>query len=1400
MLEEKKFRTVDDEIAYNNYKLTADKILQLLSQIREDPTASAKRWVWELLQNAKDVPNRFGKVSVEIELVSQDTLKFRHNGDTFTTKNITGLVQQVSSKDSQNLEGQTGKFGTGFICTHLLSDIIDVDGIVNYMGIDRRFSITLDRSGDRSEALLPRIESTLEELRNIENAYPVVEKYEANRTEQSFDTVFTYHLTTAEKQESANAGLEDLINTLPVTLVTQSQKIKQVRVINRVKGTNVVYICDTVSLGGNVHKSTVKIDDLTKTFLSYITEDVALTAEVKYVDGRYEIIKRDSKHPVLYRDFPLIGSEKFHFPYTLNGFEFNPTERRNGLVLNSADHLNSVRNREIIDKAVEAVLKFNEWLILNNATNRHLLAASRIPKATEEYTESVSLPWIKNLQANWRSQLLDQKLVETENGSDIVRNLSVPAFSTTSTKEVNESFYNLLKDHYIGRGVLPMLKHLHGWHDVVRHEYDTWGTQLKYDKEDFLKDLSAQTNLSTLSLKIGKDDNQTIAWLNDVYKFLVEQNMLNEFDNYAIIPNQEGEFKLLKELKSDHTARIPEILKDIYNSVNRISDSVQHKLMDARVEASVFGNTLLPFSLKEMVEKLNDYVKNGNTCYNIANSYHNQRSEVAYRLIALCPKQAEEGFLKRRRCMYEFSNAYQTLTEYAEIEIEGTDLWKETDTFWFNNSYKKITAAGSTIASVSEKLFVTPKEVKETLEWLDSYLQFYRDNANGDLIKDYAVFPNQQLWLKKLSDLRYDHEVPEEFKDLANYAGNLQSHSDVYRHQLLHPAIKGYEQHNPLKLDEVYTTIKKQFDNASDFYKEIIARHAITILIKQESGEPDEKKIYDFAKEISGHNFDDCKYVEKHTGFNWGFAYEFYIKLVCNKIANSNNLEGFKSLSANFADKTDAELTHWIDDVIEFLHGYKSKKYWKLITDKDASIGIGIWLNQNNDFCRFQDVREDDGILEELKDLTATNPHLAKDYREVLFSLDSSKTSYLETSPLTVQEIAEFVDEKIHSYDGNKQDNNFRSLIFAVGKICATIKDMESYMEYYNVNKNSLIVWSLGEGETMDLVGAIVQQGDEKLKLIKQIVDCPVDKLQEVVEKIANIEKKSAESEEPNDDNTEIEVVEVPKAQEFEVSTLEGKVTVKADHSQYLGLSLEEIIHYVGEAKRRVVKYFMELNDRNPELGLTFNKEEIGMDSYSQLYGIYDRHGNMLPLVVHSYLGPQYRYFDLNWYDWQVLKRPGSMLWVVTLNGGLQCIPLYALPVRQFHFNLEDKTPRTQAIMHILANAGKNALVNSGDDYCISFDFGNNMPTGFNVPRPFDFVPKEITTCINAITNVCEANVPQLMGRYNSGKNIPLITSSGGYSRALKYYEDTGSARDIFDCPENALVAPIIGANENDLF
>ena len=1393
-MDTKKIMTVDDEIAYNNYKLTADKILQLLSQIREDPSASAKRWVWELLQNAKDVPNRFGKVSVEIELVSSDTLIFRHNGDCFSTKNITGLVQQVSSKDSQNLEGQTGKFGTGFICTHLLSDIIDVKGIVTYMGVHRRFSISLDRSGYRSEDLLPRIASTLEDLRHIETTYPIVDNYEANRTEQSFDTVFTYHLTTAEKQKSAIAGLEDLINTLPITLVTQSKKIKQVRVINRLKGTNVVYTCNSESLGDNVRLSKVVIDDITKSYLSYITDDVALTTEVILNNGKYEIVKRDHKQPVLYRDFPLIGSEKFYFPYTLNGFEFNPTERRNGLLLNSADHPSCISNRQIVDKAVDAVLKFNEWLISHNATNRYILASSRIPESSEKYSEDVAAPWIKNLQLRWRKQLLDEPLVETETGVDILRNLSVPAFSATATKEINEKFFNLLRGQYIGRGVLPKYEHLHGWLEVIRPEYDNWETKLKYEKDDFLTDLSSLKTLSALCVKINKIESQTIEWLNEIFKFLVDQNLLIDFDKYAIIPNQKGEFKLLKDLKSDQSSRIPEILKSIYNSVNQDNATIQDILMNASVDATIFGNTLQTFSLKGMIEVLNTYIKQGTNIYK-NNTCVDVKSVVAHSLLSLYPNIDDAAYIRKRLNIYEFCKAYRNMPEYSMVNITETDLWKEADNYWFNNSYSAIKTNISTMAST---FFVVAKTEEETLAWLNNYLKFYRDNSHGDLIKEQAVFPNQQMSFKKLSELRYDSSIPEEFKDLANCAYNPTSPVDVYRHQLIHKDILGYEQHNPLTIKDIYEYVKKRYDDSNNDTKEAIARHTITIMPKEDSGAPEERKLYDFAKAISGFTFEEAKYIESSTGFNWDFAQKHYIKLLAHRIANSVNLEGFKGLSSVFTTESTAILTDWIDKFIEFLHTYKSKRYWSIITDNDH--GIGIWLNQNNNFCRFQDIRKDDNISEDLKDLCAHNAHIKRDLREEMFTLESRHANYLETTPITLKEIGEYVDDKLEHYDGSKQDKDFRSLVFTVGKLCNTIAGLESIMTYFNRAKPSLIVWSLGEGTTMDLVGSIVQQGDEKLRAVKEILEdntiedlnnikailhgCPTDqyvKVKELVEKLASEGALDVGGETPTGGEDKVEVKLVPQTYEIEIIDSNGNPQlVRTDQVQYAGLSLEEIEMYVSEAKAAVVKYYRELNDRNPELGLQFDNERIASHSYSQLYGISDKNGIEIPIVVHSYKGPQYRYFDLNWYDWQLLSKPGAELWVLTVTG-LQCIPLYALPVRRFSFDLENMSHNSRAVLQTLAAVGKKSLDDNNSGCNITFDFGNVMPTGFIKRCCFDSVPRQLENCVDTIKQVCEANVPQIAHLFNSGKCIPIRSSAIGYSHALREVENDMTMAELFE-------------------
>ena len=57
---------------YNNYKLTADKVIQILDNVREERTKSRRRWIWELMQNAKDVPNIYGVVTIEINLAQNE--------------------------------------------------------------------------------------------------------------------------------------------------------------------------------------------------------------------------------------------------------------------------------------------------------------------------------------------------------------------------------------------------------------------------------------------------------------------------------------------------------------------------------------------------------------------------------------------------------------------------------------------------------------------------------------------------------------------------------------------------------------------------------------------------------------------------------------------------------------------------------------------------------------------------------------------------------------------------------------------------------------------------------------------------------------------------------------------------------------------------------------------------------------------------------------------------------------------------------------------------------------------------------------------------------------------------------------------------------------------------------
>lgn len=79
----------------------ANKIIDMMPELKlKNDEKTACRWIWELIQNAKDVADETGGINIAIEFNEKEKyLAFKHDGKNFTTDNIVHLISQVSSKE-----------------------------------------------------------------------------------------------------------------------------------------------------------------------------------------------------------------------------------------------------------------------------------------------------------------------------------------------------------------------------------------------------------------------------------------------------------------------------------------------------------------------------------------------------------------------------------------------------------------------------------------------------------------------------------------------------------------------------------------------------------------------------------------------------------------------------------------------------------------------------------------------------------------------------------------------------------------------------------------------------------------------------------------------------------------------------------------------------------------------------------------------------------------------------------------------------------------------------------------------------------------------------------------------------------------------------------------------------
>ena len=106
-----------------------------------------------MIQNAKDVSNEFGRCRIKIEIFS-DRLVFSHNGDPFEMDHLQSLVDQYSSKTEENTDDveTTGKYGTGFIATYILSRKVRIKGIIEMKDSEDAMGMVDEKDEPQKEA------------------------------------------------------------------------------------------------------------------------------------------------------------------------------------------------------------------------------------------------------------------------------------------------------------------------------------------------------------------------------------------------------------------------------------------------------------------------------------------------------------------------------------------------------------------------------------------------------------------------------------------------------------------------------------------------------------------------------------------------------------------------------------------------------------------------------------------------------------------------------------------------------------------------------------------------------------------------------------------------------------------------------------------------------------------------------------------------------------------------------------------------------------------------------------------------------------------------------------------------------------------------------------------------
>ena len=358
------FEVYEKALSEQHSRNEARRIRTRVNEARRNPHTAGSRWPFELLQNALDAGPRSGCAMVTVALRQEDrALVFEHDGAPFTSLELAALLSGGSSKEFES-EETTGRFGTGFLVTHVLAEKTKLEGLLALCPGFERFQLILDRRGDE-EAILKNIYACNDAIRA---AVPV----------SSHDGIpsakFEYFLDSAD---SLRLGLESFRNALPylfgtrptlgrVTIAVQNGETEEWKpspVSSEAVPGRIVYQRDICVC---TRDGTVASEMRVLRLMTRADAHAAALVLLRKVSGGWSVVIPDPEQPRIYREYPLRGSGFLPINFMLDG-KFDPDQERSRLLMSEDD-------KRLVHESLEAALLGVSKAISEKWQHAHLLA------------------------------------------------------------------------------------------------------------------------------------------------------------------------------------------------------------------------------------------------------------------------------------------------------------------------------------------------------------------------------------------------------------------------------------------------------------------------------------------------------------------------------------------------------------------------------------------------------------------------------------------------------------------------------------------------------------------------------------------------------------------------------------------------------------------------------------------------------------------------------------------------------------------------------------------------------------------------------------------------------------------------------------------------------------------